>query len=443
MTQTIGIFSYVWKQARDVRNGGVRVLLQKTLEFLGLILALPLLLLARSARPLVLVRFGRLPTNRIGMLAGWPEVYLSERESNSNKIRILDVVYQDSFVCNRQLVKMWRRYMHILPMARLLERLNRLVPGGAPHIGLERLSPIRGGLDDGRRTLFFDRRRDLQKLFTSTKFHAQFTRSELRYGQEKLTKLGVPAGEPFMCFHVRDAAYLEDVSNNNSTPHSTHQLRDTFDENWKPHAFRDASIHDYIPAAEAMTSRGYHAVRMGAVVKEPMDVDNPMVIDYASTSRSDFMDVFLSSRCDFFLCSQTGMGVLPMIFRRPCVHVNWASYSLLTNWNPKDLCIFKKFWLHKEQRFLKFREILSTEISDFELNEDFERLNIKLVDNTSTEILDVASEMDERLKGVWQSEPEDEELQAQFWALYEIRDGKKVDSCRVGAKFLRENSHLL
>jgi putative glycosyltransferase (TIGR04372 family) len=265
----------------------------------------------------------------------------------------------------------------------------------------------------------------------------------MRYGREKLKELGVPEGEPFMCFHVRDPAYLEDISNTESMPNSTHQHRDAFDENWQPHGYRDASIQDYIPAAEEMTGRGYYAVRMGAVVRDPMVFDNPLAIDYAATARSDFMDVFLSSQCDFFLCSQTGMGILPMIFRRPCVHVNWASYSLLTNWNPKDLCIFKKFWLPKEQRFLNFREILSTEIRTFELNEDFERLDIELVDNTPLEISDTVCEMDDRLKGVWQSEPGDEELQAQFWGLFEICDGKKVDSCRVGAKFLRENAHLL
>ena len=50
--------------------------------------------------------------------------------------------------------------------------------------------------------------------------------------------------------------------------------------------------------------------------------------------------------------------------------------------------------------------------------------------------------MDDRLKGTWATNEEDEVLQAQFWSLFP-KGLLKSPNCRIGTKFLRENQDLL
>lgn len=51
--------------------------------------------------------------------------------------------------------------------------------------------------------------------------------------------------------------------------------------------------------------------------------------------------------------------------------------------------------------------------------------------------------MDERLKGMWQTTEEDEELQRRFWSLFKPSELNRVFRSRIGAEFLRQNRELL
>lgn len=55
----------------------------------------------------------------------------------------------------------------------------------------------------------------------------------------------------------------------------------------------------------------------------------------------------------------------------------------------------------------------------------------------------ISVEMDERLKGTWQTTEEDEELQRRFWSLFKPSELNRVFRSRIGAEFLRQNRELL
>ncbi len=55
----------------------------------------------------------------------------------------------------------------------------------------------------------------------------------------------------------------------------------------------------------------------------------------------------------------------------------------------------------------------------------------------------VTIEMDERLKGTWQTTEEDEALQQRFWSLFKSSDWHGVIRSRIGRDFLRQNKELL
>jgi len=66
-----------------------------------------------------------------------------------------------------------------------------------------------------------------------------------------------------------------------------------------------------------------------------------------------------------------------------------------------------------------------------------------LIENTPQEICDVAMEMDDRLRGIWETTEEDEELQKRFWSFFKPSKEVPVFRCRTGTKFLQQNKELL
>lgn len=76
--------------------------------------------------------------------------------------------------------------------------------------------------------------------------------------------------------------------------------------------------------------------------------------------------------------------------------------------------------------------------------EDLDREEIEFVQNTGEEILELAREMNMRLDGMWETSPEDEELQMKYAALSPARcfDGSGFPG-RIGASFLRAERRLL
>ena len=141
---------------------------------------------------------------------------------------------------------------------------------------------------------------------------------------------------------------------------------------------------------------------------------------------------------------QSGLDAIPGIFRRPVATVNLSQFQRARTWGPDDLFVTKKLWLRKERRLVTFREIFDWHIDDVRRGEEYERLDIEVIENTPEEITALAVEMDERLKRTWQPAAEDEELQRRFWSIYKadkLFHGEILS--RVGADFLRRNRELL
>ena len=190
---------------------------------------------------------------------------------------------------------------------------------------------------------------------------------------------------------------------------------------------------------------------MGHIVQKPLGVDNPKVIDYATKYRTEFLDIYLCAKCHFFINGMSGLDSVPdILFRRPMVQVNFIPLQVIRAGSATTLFIPKKLWSTHEHRLLSFREILESEAGRFVLTEQYKKAGIEPIENTPEEISAVVTEMDDRLKGVWQTSDEDEEMQQHFWALF----GESV-ACnpnlkqagiyraRIGAGFLRRYRELL
>ncbi len=423
LKKTVGFASH---QITQVRQGGIRVVFIKVKK-LGLrikqipyfLLALPIIIIIRVLRPLVTIRFGLLVSSRIGYLAGYTEIYLCERDLRLYGAKTHDVFYVLPPVCNEQLMKMLKRTLNISSFAYYLSLANCCFPGSARHTVKMPHRDI-----------------DVKNLLGRTQTHLSFTSEEEQFGQQELRKMGLPEKASFVGFIGRDSAYLD-----NYQP----------DIDWKYHDYRNMDIRNFVQAMEELTKREYFILRMGHIVQQPLDVYNHKVIDYASHFRTDFLDIFLCSKCHFFVNGMAGLDAVPMLhFRRPMVKVNFIPLNTLRSGAAETIYIPKKYWLVNEHRFITFKEIFESDVGRFGSTEQYYNAGIELIDNTTEEIAAVVLEMDERLKGTWYSSEEDIELQRRFWELFKP-DGmhkfkyERQDWFRalIGAEFLRQNQKLL
>ena len=411
---------FLKRQLQDVRRGGWVVLVRKIwLRLWGYLLLGPAaiaVLVVRALRPVVLIRFGWLRSERLGHFAIDTELYLCERDAGMQPSNALDVFYYRAPVCNEQLRRMFDRTLRVRGFARVFDETNRLLPGGEAHQILIRGRDVHGS-------------RDVEGLLARFRPHLSFTAEEEAQGRQMLRQLGIREGQPVVCVYARDSAYLEAMDG----------ARD-----WRYHDFRDSAIGSYLPAMEALASRGYVAIRMGKIVKEPLRQANPQVIDYATSRfRSDFLDIYLAATCRFFLGCPGGLVAIPMVFRRPVAFVNSIPLANTLAWGRGDLCIVKKLWLKRERRFLTFRETLSSSTGRFLQSEQYEQAGLEVVDNSPEEIAELAREMDERLKGTWRTTEEDDALQRRVWSLFTPNELNQVFNIRIGAAFLRHNQELL
>jgi len=407
------VFSFLRRQVEQIERGGLPVLFQKGCSFLLILSAASVLLVVRALRPVVAIRFGPFRSERIGHFAANTELYLCERDAGMHGRRTFDIFYYISPVCNQQLKRMWDRTLHVCHFAHFtgsLYWLNRHLPGG-------QAIPWR-----------CEQQRDIHGLLSRTRPHPSFTPEEERLGREALQELGIPDGSPFVCFHSRSSVYLDTVY-----PEIDSHRND----------YRDSSINNFTPAAEELVDRGYFAVRMGAIIKEPLKITNSMIIDYATKGRTEFLDIFLGAKCHFYIGDPCGINAIPMIFRRPLAIANMIPLEHAPTWGPNYLFISKKLWLREEHHFLTFREILDLEGGRILGSEQYEQLGIEVVENTPEEITALAIEMDERLKGTWKTTEEDEELQRRFWSLFKPSELNGVFLSHIGTEFLRQNRELL
>ena len=387
----------------------------------GIVMAISLailpLVVIRSIRPIFLIRFGSLRSERLGHYLENTETYLSEKDLNADERRTIDIFYNQSPISNYQVKKMWGRQLNVFQVAKWLDKANRLIPFGEAH-----KIPWRSPYPE----------RDVYGILSKTAPHLKFTKSEVSIGHQKLKEMGISKQQQFICFHARDPAYLEAF-----LPMSAS------DTNWDYQDFRDSDINNYLAAAETMVSRGYYSLRMGAKVQEPLDTDCDGIIDYATINRTEFLDIFLAAKCRFFLCSTNGIYAIPMCFRRPVAYANWIPLGRPPSWGPKDIFIVKKLWLRADKRYLTFNEIIHSEIGQFQSKELYENFGIDVIENTSDEINALALEMDDRLNGTWVTTVEDEILQDKFRCLFEPNDLHQVFLSRMGAEFLKQNKDLL
>jgi putative glycosyltransferase (TIGR04372 family) len=410
---------YLKSQIFQIYNGGFPVLFRKintlfilTVKVSVAIGFLPAILVIRILRPFILIRFGQLVSSRIGHYAANTELYMCERDVGIQPQKAIDFFLNAKPpICNKQLYLMWNRVLRINKATIFFYVANKLIPGGKKHT-------ISVSCSD----------RDVHNLYERVPLHLKFTEKEERKGYIELKKMGIPQNAKFILFHSRSSEYLKTVYKNRDCSY---------------HNYRDSDINNFIRAVESLAERDYYVIRMGATPEKALSLNNSHIIDYASLYRTEFMDIFLGAKCQFYIGDSCGINAIPYIFRKPVASTNFLPLEYAFTWGSNDMFIPKKHWLENEKRFMTFSEIFNSGAGRFMTTQQFEQAGISLLENSPEEIAALAVEMDDRLQGIWKSTEEDEKLQERFWCLFPKSELHGKIFSRIGTEFLRQNQELL
>ena len=327
-----------------------------------------------------------------------------------------------SRVNNPCYLKYWRRYMTVISDPLSIQTLLPLEK--CMTVPIHCYMPFQGRAMLGPQALGF-----VRKQWDEEKRPALLTLSndDLEKGWKRLNSLGVPDRAWFVCFHVRESGW-------NDNGHSGD--------------FRNSDIKTYAPAVKAVVDAGGWVIRMGdpgMTPSPPMD----HVVDYAhSDAKSDWMDIFLCSQCRFLVGTSSGVHTISSAFGVPVVMTNCLPAAAMYQFCAKDIFIPRLCLSKDGNDHLSFRELMCPPVSMATEQRVYDRLGLKVIENTPEEIRDIVMEMLMRESSAFQYSPEDGSLQEQFKSLSArcgplYGDDDIVVSARMGRDFLRKYAGLL
>ena len=380
---------------------------------LTLIFGYPAAVLIRLVSPLVRIRVGEIPVNRIGYILPTADLYLCEKTEWRGR-RPLDLVYFSGPSVNSAAYEMVRRKIRPVPWARFIAGPNARLPGAENHVIEFR---------------YFDSDGIRARVGPTLELDPKW----IRDGDAWLESLGVAQDQPVILIANRDQAHLDNIHP---------------EMNWDYHDYRNTDIEKMRPMAEYFAAKGYAVIRMGANVAASFESNSPLIIDYAWSHRTPERDIYLGARCKFFIGPTSGISELVLVFRKPFGAINVAPFMTTMNIGGLPIYFLDGLWMPKhlrrklDGRFLSAREIIELGAHQFYSSGEYEAAGIDLVENSAEEITDFAIELEKRLSGDAPLEDQDEMLYASFWQKTVNADSPS-GRAPIAISFLRNHPYLI
>lgn len=250
----------------------------------------------------------------------------------------------------------------------------------------------------------------------------------------------IDMSKPWVCILARDDRYLSE-----KYPHL----------NWNYNSYRNSDINTFNLAVEFLNNNQINVFRMGHLVDKPLSSSNNLtIIDYANQSwRSEKLDIFLSSRCFFFMSTGTGLDAVAVASRLPLLWVNQAQPLHVYRSKKNFKFIIKYFYLENKKKYLSPAAYYNLGIiNGFTIDnplhlrtQDLNRLGIRVEDNTSLEIYEITVEMYESLTSQRDCNSHSSEPQKSFWRSFPADQRLDIHGKiygKIGKSFLEKNPWL-
>jgi len=381
--------------------------------------AVPVVLLIRALRPLMLIRMGVIRSDRIGhFVADGAEQVARLQQQPKNTI---DLFWLGE-ICNTQWERMIRRTLPVHSWVKYVDWWNRTLPGGYSH----------------ERPSSFTQSRDMEGLYARYDVKIPFLPTETEEALSWLRSKGWTDSEPFVCLLVRDNEFLANDPLQGNGTSSTYA-------GWSHHDYRNSDIDTYIPAIQWLAEQGVWVIRMGKLMAKPLPSRLDHVIDYAfDPSKSDLLDIWLFANCNGCISTSSGPDHIAQVYERPVLTVNALPMSHQLVWGKSTLVPKRLLW-RTDGRSLSISEHLA---NSWTLTTEYEMSGIVIEDLSSSEITLAVQEFWGRCVGTWQEDTEDTLQQEEFWRTfmawsdYRMLHNLRDPDARVGAAWLRSVNHV-
>jgi putative glycosyltransferase (TIGR04372 family) len=376
----------------------------------------PIVILIRALKYFYLIRIGNLESNGIGHFSLPVEIYLSELECGIHKnSKVIDLWYLHKIVSNKALRDKWREHLIILPRIILkpIHLVNRIIPGGLDNeIPYRRIENTIYASANNTRPW---QQVDIHDVISRTKPRVILTNEEKLQCERILKNVGFDPNKKYVCVNIRDSAFHSDVGTQDH---------------------RNSSINEYIDAFSYLNELDYTVVRMGAKVTESLKRNNLIFFDYAMSGlRSELLDLYLISKCHFYIGTGAGLDMACSLFRKMTVFVNFSMIGTIPEIQYNSLVIFRKLMINDQ--VVSLPDIIKNKFERITLSQDYEFNNIKLKKNSNEEIRAVLWEAHSRVNNTWKLDLKDEDRQEIFRNYYCEKTKKNTIRARIGSEFLK------
>jgi putative glycosyltransferase (TIGR04372 family) len=357
----------------------VKKALRRRVELVNGIWALPLVLVIRLIRPLILISFCGIFSERIGHFSiEAAEQINGYRNRKRNEFRFYFFISNPT--CNAQWALMLKRTLPMyLPFLQIVDRWNKIIPGGNAH-------HIKNTYTKARYLKYYTNQRDVS---------IKFLQGEDDIAKTWLRAQGWRDGEPFVCLLVRDSAFM--------TANPDNVLNE---------AYRDTDITTYLPAVKWLLDQNIWVLRMGSFMKTPMSLKDEHFIDYAFLStRSDFLDVWLFANSSGVISTGSGPDQFSVIYQIPILYVNAVPLGILHSF-------MAMIWVPKHLRHIETREWLTLEETlhnTYFSSREYLSAGLEIIDLNEKEILLAVQEFWKRIIGTWIDSEKELLVQDRFW----------------------------
>lgn len=357
--------------------------------------AFPALIIVNLISPIILVRWYGLNSQRIGHLIEDTTLYLCKKEAGYNvpKQRYVDIFYEKKLTSNTFLSNKISKKIIIIPKILIKpidifqKKLSKIFPNQKKYEAYRKLN-----------------KKDGYEFINKIKFNnIIFSSEENKRGNQFLKNLNVCSNK-IVCLNLYDGQYLKETFPN---------------ENFLHHNMRIDNITDYEMGIKYLISLGYFVFRMGKHNKIKCNIKHNQFIDYSFlNNKSDFFDIFLISKCKFYISNSTGLDHVAIHFQKPMIKIHPTIEPFDTE-NKNMLLLTKHHVNNKNQKKMTMKEIMKKKCFFYGKKQTwFEAHGIVINNNSPLEIKNIFEEMHLLINNKLILNTEEIKLQKIFWEKY-------------------------
>ncbi len=169
-------------------------------------------------------------------------------------------------------------------------------------------------------------------------------KAEIDFCEKILKENKIDPNKKFVSFHLRDELFLKKQFPN---------------ENWEHHQYRNYDKKNFFNAVNYLVSKQYNIFVLGNI-QYPFKLQHASIFDYANSNfKNDIMDFYLSTKCEFFLATMSGLDMIPYTQNIPMIYL-MIDFPFAKN--RKNILVSTKNFVNEDNEKLSINDLVSKQI---------------------------------------------------------------------------------